>query len=707
MLRILSVFLCLILASCGGDMPGNPPKAAKILHETKTPYGDVLQDYYHWMKDKNWPKEVSDKKILDHLKAENTYTDTYFKNEQENKAKLFEEMKSRIKLADTSAPIKKGNFYYYTRTEEDKSYPIYCRKEGSMNAEEEILLDVNRLAKGRNYTRIGSFAVSEDNKLAAFSVDFDGSEKFEVRIFDLQTKEYLPDIIQNTGNTIIFHKEKGGFFYAPRNKDHRITSVKYHELGTESKLDKLIFHEKDAKFAVGIDKTSSGEFLTIHSTTASENEIRLLPLAGDDVDQILVQPRKDGIIYSAEHNGNYIYKLTNEFGSNMSISRSHLKEIQDNIWRTYIPVDDEKYLESFDVTEDHMVLNYKYEGLPLIKILHIKEAIARIVKFPDEAYTAKAYTTNYKEDDLRINYSSLNRAGIIYTYDFDHGKLEILKEKEVLGNYNPDDYEVRRIWANNGDVRVPISLIYKRDMFKEDGSNPLLLYGYGSYGISIAPSFYTQFVSLIDRGFVFAIAHVRGGDTLGYSWYEDGKLLNKKNTIEDFVASAKHLAAENYTSEGNISIYGGSAGGMLVGAAMNMEPSLFKAVVASSPSVETLNKMLDKDLMSTPYHYSELGNPNEKEYFDYIKSYSPYDNIKKTEYPSIYAKVGISDPRVPYYSGAKWVAKLRAHQKGSNPIFLRVDMGSGHFGASDRFEWLKEFAEQFVFILDSYGKSAF
>lgn len=706
MLRIFSIIFCLLLASCGGDK-GKAPKATKLLHETKLANGEVLQDYYHWMRDANWPKEVSDKKILDHLNAENKYLDDYFADQKENKEKLFEEMKGRIKLADISAPIKRDNYFYYTRTEEDKSYPIYCRKEGSMDSEEEILLNVNELSKGHEYTQLGSFSVSEDHNLLAYSVDFSGGEKYEIKVLDLRTREYLPDHIENVIGSIIWHKEKHGFFYLPRSEDMRIHNVKYHELGTEVNHDKIIYHEKDQKFSVGIGKSSSREYLLIYAGTASECEYRILPLKSDEMKPILIQERMPNVIYSIEHNGNFIYKLTNEFGSNMSISRVALNDIQDNIWRTYIPVDDKKYLESFDVTEDHMMLNYKVSGLPLIKILHIKDAIARIVKFPDEAYTAYAYTTNYEEDDLRIDYSSLNRASIVYKYDFDHGKLEVLKEKEVLGGYNPDDYEVKRLMANNGDIMIPISLIYRRDMFKDDGSNPLLLYGYGSYGIAVPPSFRTQYVSLLDRGFVFAIAHIRGGDDLGYSWYESAKLLSKKNTFEDFIACAKHLVDEKYTIKGNITISGGSAGGMLVGAAMNMEPELFKAVIASSPSVDVLTNMLDKDLLGTPFHYTELGNPEDKEYFDYIKSYSPYHNISKKYYPYVYADIGISDPRVPYYSAAKWVAKLRAHSKSGNPVFLRVNMGSGHFGASDRFEWLKEYAEQFVFVLDAYGKRAF
>lgn len=709
MRKFFSICLVFVLASCGNndDKGFTPPKAAKVLHETKLSNGAILQDYYHWMRDKAWPKGVHDKKILAHLKAENDYVDTYFKDQKDNKTKLYEEMKARIKLADISAPIKRDDYYYYTRTEADSSYPIYCRKQGSLEAPEEIILDVNELAKGQKYTIVGSIAVSEDHNLLAYSVDFTGQEKYKLRILDLRNYQYLPDEIDNVTATIIWHREKEGFFYVPKNEKLRTDCVKFHALGSDVPNDKVVYKEKDDMFGVSIGRTSSREYLIVYSGTASENELQIVPLKGDDFSPQLVKARQNGVIYSIQHNADYIYALTNEFGSNMSIIRSNLQQMEDNIWRTYIPLDEEKYLEDFDMTEDHMMLNYKASGLPLIKILHVKDAIAKIVKFPDASYVANAYTTNFDEDDIRVNYSSLNRSGITYSYDFDHARLVILKEREVLGSYNSEDYEVKRIWAKNDAVEIPISLIYKKDKFKEDGSNPVYLYGYGSYGLAVPPSFYTQYVSLLDRGFIFAIAHIRGGDDLGYGWYEDAKLLKKKNSFNDFIACAEYLIDQKYTSKGKIAISGGSAGGMLVGASMNMRPDLFQAVVASSPSVDVLNKMLNKNLMGTPYHYKELGNPEEKEYLDYIKSYSPYENVKKAEYPAIWASVGVSDPRVPYDGAAKWIAKIRAHNQSKNPAFLKVNMGSGHFGSSDRFEWLKEYAEQFIFVLDVFDIKPF
>jgi len=703
MFRVISIIICLILASCGGDKSGTPPKAAKVPYEVKLPNGEVMQDYYHWMRDKNWPREVSDQKILDHLAAENTYIDAYFSDQKENTQKLFEEMKGRIKLADSSAPIKRDDYYYYSRTEEDKSYRIFCRKLGSLDAEEEVLLDVNELAKDKKYVVVRSITVSEDHNLLAYSVDYEGNEKYKIQLLDLRTREYLPDTIDNTIGSLVWHSNNSSFFYTPRDEDMKVSMVKHHKLGEEVSSDITIYKEKDSKFFVSIGSTSSEDYMVINTSTASESENHLVSLRSDDTSPILVKLRKDGVMYNVENNGDDILIHTNEYSPNMSVSRTKLSDLRNNIWRSFIPEDDEKYLESIGVTEDYIMLNYKHMGLPVIKVLNLKLSIAKLVDFPDEIYTAYAYSTNYKENDLRVNYSSMNRAAIVYSYDFGQSSLSVMKAKEVLGGYNPDEYVVKRLWAPNGDVNIPISVIYKKDLFKNDGSNPMLLYAYGSYGISVDPVFYTQYVSLLDRGFVFAIAHVRGGDTLGYSWYEAGKLLSKKNSFEDFVVSAKYLIEENYTSSEKLAISGGSAGGMLVGASINMEPELFRAAIASSPSVDVLTNMLDKGLMGTEYHYTELGDPNEEEYLDYIKSYSPYSNIKKANYPYIYAQVGISDPRVPYYSGAKWASKLRAHSTSGNPVFLRANMNFGHFGASDRFEYLKEYAEQFMFIFDALG----
>lgn len=707
MFRILAIIFALFLTSCGGEMKANPPKVKKILHETKLADGSILKDYYHWMQDKGWPDEVNNKDAINHLKAENKYVDDYFSHTKQDQQKLYEEMKGRIKLDDQSTYVKKGDYFYYTRNEFDKSYKIYCRKKGSMDSGEEIILDVNELAKNQKYTVLGSVSVSNDNKLLAYSIDFSGDEKYEIRILNLETGKYLEDKIGNTAGNIVWHKKESGFFYPLLNDKQRPDSVYFHKLGDDSKNDRLIYKEKDETFWLSISRTSSNKFLTISMSNHGSSEKHILSLEDNSFKTFLVKERKPEIVYNISHHGDYIYLQTNDKGSNMRIIRAPYSDMNPDNWKSYIDLDEEKYLESFAVTENYMMLNYKYLGLNQIKILNIKESTAKIIDFPDAAYTAGAYTTNFEEDDIRVDYSSPIRPNTTYSYDFVHGKLEVLKQQEVLGGYNPDEYEVERIWADNKGTKVPISLLYRKDLFKKDGSNPLFQVGYGSYGIEYEPSFSMHHLSLVNRGFVYAIAHVRGGNDLGFHWYEDGKLLNKKNTFEDFVACSEHLIDQQYTSKGKIVTYSGSAGGLLVGVSANMRPDLYGGVLIRVPFVDLIGTMLDDSQPLTVGEYKEWGNPNEVKYLQYMKSYSPYDNVSKQLYPSFFITVGLYDPRVAYWEGAKWAAKLREYSASNNPIFLRVNMGAGHFGSSDRFDFLKEYAEQFIYVLDAVGKKAY
>lgn len=704
MKKILASILCICLTSCGGDKEAEMPTAKKVPTEIKLDHGGVINDDYAWMHDANWPGPVKDQKIMDHLRAENAYIDSFFADVKENTDKLFEEIKGRIKLADVTVPVKKDDYYYYSRIEENMSYPVYCRKKGNMEANEEIILDLNELASNQKYMDVGAISVSHDHRYLAFAVNFTGDEKYTIKVLDLQHQQSVPDTIENTKGDIVWHKDIPGFFYAPMDSSMRCFDVNFHKLGTQNSEDQNIYHEKDHRFFVSLGQTNSREYLVIDSSTPSENESYIVPLGGDNFALQLVKERRDGITYSTEHNGNHIYILTNDQGPNFRLARSHINDLDEALWKNYIPIDDDRYLSSFDVTRDYFILNYKVKGLPQIKVLNIKDSTAKIVKFPDESFTAYGYSTNFDENDIRIDYSSLIRPRITYAYNFSNATKSILKEKEVLGDYNHENYQVKRLWAKNDDVKVPISLFYKKDKFKADGTNPLYLTGYGSYGIAYPPRFRSDFISLADRGFVVAIAHVRGGDDLGYKWYEDAKLLDKKNTFEDFIASAEHLVEEGYTSSGNIAIQGGSAGGMLVGVAMNMRPELFKAVIANSPSIDTLGKLLDSKIMGTPYHYRELGNPEEKEYFDYIASYSPYENVRAANYPNVYTNIGTSDPRVPYSGALKWASKLREHNKDKKSVILvRSDINAGHFGASDRFKALREYAEQYMFLFKTFG----
>lgn len=703
MKKILALVLCSLLASCGGKDEASEPKAKKIPTTINLENGAKLKDNYAWMHDKNWPGPIKDQMVMDHLKSEEAYIDVYFKDTQEQQNQLFEELKGRIKLADVSVPVQRDDYFYYTRTEEEESYPIYCRKKGSLDAEEEVILNVNDLANGQKYVSVGAISISHDHRFMAYSVNFNGDEKYTIKVVDLENQQSIPDTIENTKGNIVWHKTLGGFFYAPTDPSMRCFDVNFHKLGTSPKEDTNIFHEKDHRFFVSIGKTNSREYLVIDTSTPSENESYILPLSSEEMKPILVKEKRENVTYSTEHNGEHIYILTNDLGPNFRLARSHIRDLEESIWKNYIPVDEDKYLSSFDVTEDYFILNYKVNGLPQIKILNIKDASAKVVSFPDEAFTAYGYSTNYANNDIRIDYSSLIRPKITYAYNFSNATKSILKEKEVFGGYDHQNYMVKRLWAPNGEINVPISLFYRKDKFEQNGGNPLYMTAYGSYGMGYPPYFRSDFVSLADRGFVVAIAHVRGGDDLGYKWYEDAKLLDKKNTFEDFIACSNYLISEKYTSEGNIAIQGGSAGGMLVGAAINMKPELFKAAIANSPSVDVLGKLLDSNLMGTPYHYRELGNPEEREYFDYIASYSPYENVKDAKYPNIYTNIGIYDPRVPYSGALKWAAKLREHNKGKNVILVRSDLDAGHFGASDRFKALREIAEQYMFLFKVFG----
>ncbi len=710
MIRQISISLIslVLLSSCSkkDDLP-NAPQAAKIALETKLEWGDVQSDNYAWLRDKDWPKSVKDSKILDHLTAENKYTEAFFNDEKENQEKLFTELKSRIKLTDQTVSIKRDDYFYYSRVEEDKSYNIYCRKHGSMDAAEEIILDVNKIAEGKNFSDVNVVVNSPNHKLLAYSVDFSGDERYMIKLIDLEKKEYLPDLIPDTQGDIVWHENLNGFFYVTTNKEMRHDTVMFHEIGTDVSQDKTIFHESNKLNYISISMTNSRGFVVIESNTPSDSEAYIVSLQDIDLKPILVQARKPNIKFTVNHNGDYIYILTNDNGPNMRLLRSNIRDLGNDSWREYIPQDTQKYLQSFELTANYLILNYKSDGLAFIKILHLNDSTAKVVTFPDTAFVAKGFSTNFTENDLRISYSSLTKPQTIYSYDFDNSKLITLKEQEVLGGFKSEDYKVERVWAQNDGQSIPISLYYKKSLFKKDGSNPLFVYSYGAYGVATPPQFYITTLSLIDRGFVFAIPHVRGGDDLGYKWYEQAKLLNKKKTFEDLISCIEFLNHEKYSKPQNIVIFGGSSGGMLMLAAANMRPDLFKAVVTRYPYADILNSLLDETLPLTPAGYKEFGNPHDKEYYNYIKSYSPYDNIVKRDYPSVFILNALYDTRIGYWEAAKYVAKLREYKTNGTVTLLKTNMEAGHFGASDRFEYLKEYVDQYMFIFKTFGIKPF
>jgi oligopeptidase B len=700
------IFTTLILFLIQGDMMKkeaiNPPLAKKIPYTFEL-HGEKVQDEYHWLRASGWPDKITDEAVLSYLKEENAYFDNYMDLLADKKDMFFEELKGRIKLADQSTYIKKDDYFYYTRTEEDKDYTIYCRKFGSTSAPEEILLDVNELAKDQKYTSIGSFSISPDHKLIAYSVDFTGGEKYTLKIFNLETKIYLADQIENTIGSIVWHEDQSGLFYTPTDDKWRHDKVLFHKLGTKNIDDNLIFHEKDPLYYVSVGKSSSKDYIFITVSGHDSNEMYFITMTDKTFTPQLVLARKDRIQYSIDHNGPFFYQYTNDGAKNFQILRAESNDYSaTKPWSTYIAEKKDKYLSSFDLTQNYLLMDYKVKGLAELVAQNLDNEAQQVLNFPENTYTASIYSTNFKENDIRVDYSSLARPNTVYSYDFNSNELSTLKVQEIPSGFDPEEYATERLFVKTDGVEVPVSLFYKKSLFKGDGSNPLYLYGYGSYGLSIAPSFRNSAVSLVNRGFIYAVAHIRGGDDLGHDWYEAAKFLNKKRTFSDFIAVADELISLNYTSEGNIVIVGGSAGGMLVGNVINQRPELFKAAIAHVPFVDVLNTMLDENLPLTPGEYKEWGNPKDKDYFEYMKSYSPYDNVSQQNYPSLFVTAGLSDPRVGYWEAAKWVARLRDRKLGDNIIIFKTNMSFGHAGASGRFDYLKEAADDLVFITNIF-----
>ncbi|MCC8467782.1 MAG: S9 family peptidase [Rickettsia endosymbiont of Eriopis connexa] len=678
-----------------------PPIANKQNYSFEA-HGQTINDDYQWLRDPKWPN-VKDSKILDYLKAENKYTENFFADLQNDKKKIFEELKGRIKLDDESVYVKKKDYYYYHRVEGDKNYPIYCRKYNSMEAHEEIILDVNLLAPNGGFTDVAKVAISPDQNLMAYSVNFTGNEQYNIKIYDLKEPKYLPDNVADIAPTVIWHEKLNGFFYITINENQRWDKVMFHHLGEDVTQDKLIFEVKNPLHFISCEKSASSKYIFINSGDYNENEIYVISMQDDNFTPKLVRPAENKIFYDVEHNGDYFYIKTNYKAQNFYIVKLPINNFENTSWDDiYIKEEQDKYLKSFEVTNNYLILNYRNQGLPLIKIKRFKDLQEKTIHFPDESFQTSSFSTNFEEDDIRVNYSSLARPNTTYSYDFDSDKLTILKSQEIPSGFNPEEYKVERIFANNGDVKVPITLFYKKSLFKKDGSNPLYLMGYGAYGISMPVNFRNTAVTLADRGFIYAVAHIRGGDDLGHDWYEAARFLTKKRTFEDFIACSRALINEQYTSNNNIVIIGGSAGGMLIGYVLNEKPELYKLAVAHVPFVDVLNTMLDESLPLTLLEYNEWGNPKEKEYFEYIKSYSPYDNVKAQNYPALFITCGISDPRVGYWEPAKWVAKLRELKTDNNPLLLKTNMDTGHKGSAGRFDYLKEIADELVFIFNIF-----
>lgn len=678
------------------------PKAQKIPQQLEN-FADVRVDNYAWLRSKNWQTKVDESEILNYLNEENKYAETFMDSVKDLREQLFTEMKSRIKLADKSVPVKEDNYFYYSYTHEDSNYAIYARKKDSLDNEEEIIFDQNIAAQDYEYFDVEDISVSPNHQLVAYSTDINGSERYTIQVKDLTNNIILSDQITDTLGSIVWHENSQGFFYTPVDEHWRTQKVYFHKLGDDPKNDQLIYQEKDNSFSVNISKSASKKFIFMDIHSHDCNEVRYINLADSGLKEHLIKTRADQQLYDVDHAHNKFYMITNDKGKNFRLISVNEDKLADNNWIEIIPHRENIYLTDFDLFTNHLVITERDKGLNNIRVIDLCNNEEHNINFPESAYLASVMDTNF-EDNLRITYSALSIPDSVLEYDFTNKRLTTLKVREIPSGYNPKEYVTERIYALSRDgVEIPISLVYKKDLFKKDGSNPLYLYGYGSYGHSIAANFRTNILSLVDRGFIFAIAHIRGGDDLGYRWYEDAKYLTKRNTFLDFVNSAEYLIDNKYTTKNNIVIAGGSAGGMLVGVAINEFPELFKAAIAHVPFVDVLNTMLDDTLPLTPGEFKEWGNPKQADYYHYIKSYSPYDNIKPQNYPALYVTAGLNDPRVTYWEPAKWVAKLREIKTDKNPIIFEINMGQGHGGATKRFDYLKEAAKEYAFILKTFN----
>lgn len=675
--------------------PGTPP-IARITPHVSTVHGDTRVDSYFWLRDKEHPD------TLEYLRAENAYAEQWMRPTQALQARLYEEMLGRIKQTDVSAPVRRDDYFYYTRTEEGKPYPIHCRKRGSLAATEEILVDGNDLAEGHTYFRIGNFIASPNHRLLAYSVDFEGNEMYTIRVKDLETGRHLSDEIPNTYYSLEWAQDDATFFYTVLDEALRPYKVFRHTLGEAENI--LVYHEPDERFTVELSQPLSRAYIFINIHSPLTSEVRYLDAGEPRGEFRVVLPRVTGTEYEVTHRQDSFYIRTNDAAQGFRVVEAPVADPAKPNWTEIVPAGSGVTVETAVAFQDYLVTEEREGGLMQIRIRDFRTGGIHHVEFPEPAYTAElGPNADFHTNLLRFHYTSLVTPASVYDYGMDTRGRTLIKRQEVLGGYDASQYESERVFALAPDgVEVPVSIVYRKG-FVRDGRAPLLLYGYGSYGISSDPTFSSNVLSLLNRGFAYAIAHIRGGMDMGKPWHEDGRLLKKKNTFTDFIAAAERLIALRYVSPDRLAITGGSAGGLLMGAVINMRPDLFAAVVTRVPFVDSLNTALDETLPLTIGEYEEFGNPQEPEYYRYMKSYAPYENVAAQEYPAILVTAGLNDPRVSYWEPAKWTAKLRAMKTDTRPLLLKTNLDAGHFGASGRYEYLKEIAFNYAFLLSVLG----
>ena len=698
---VLPVALLLGRGTAMANKSDIQPPVAKIEATRLEKHGDVRVDDYYWLRERDNPE------VIAYLEAENAYTEAMMARLKPLEDALFAEIKGRIKQTDVSVPYKLGDYLYYYRYEEGKAYTIYCRKRGSLEAGEEVILDVNVLAEGHEHMRVVGRKVSANQQIYAYAADTVGRRIYTTYFKNLETGGLLDDVIPDMTGNMAWGNDDKTFFYTRQDPvTLRSFQVWRHTLGTDVAADVLVYEEKDEEFNCYVWKTKSRKYILIGSFQTLSSEYRFIDADDPTGKAVVFHPREDNLEYDVDHRGDKFYVRTNYDAENFRLMETPVSNTGKKHWRDVIAHRDDVLLESFDVFDNYLVVEERRKGLVELRIRPWDGGEEHYIDFGEPAYTANIGTNlEMKTDKLRYEYSSMTTPESVYDYDMRTREKELRKQEEVLGGFDSADYETDRLYAPARDgVKVPISIVYRKGMVR-DGTNPLLLYGYGSYGYSIDASFDAQRLSLLDRGFVYAIAHIRGGQEMGRWWYEDGKLMKKKNTFADFIDCGEYLVSERYTSADRLFATGGSAGGLLIGAILNMRPDLWRGAVTRVPFVDVVTTMLDESIPLTTGEYDEWGNPNEKAAYEYILSYSPYDQVEAKDYPNLLVTTGLHDSQVQYWEPAKWVAKLRAMKSDDNVLLLKTDMEAGHSGGSGRFKKYRETAMKYAWLLDLAGYS--
>ena len=677
------------------DGYGQPPLAKKVAHVTQI-HGYTLKDDYFWLREKSNPE------VIKYLEAENAYTEEVMKPTKALRETLYKEMLGHIKQTDLSVPYRIGEYYYYSRTEEGKQYPYQCRKKGGMQAPEEILLDLNKLAEGHTFLALGAFNVSNDGNLLAYSTDTNGYRQYALHVKDLRTGKTLSENIERTGSVVWANDNRTLFYTTEDAVSKRSDKFWRHVVGAD-KSD-LIYDEKDELFDIGAGRSLDKKMIFLASFAKTSREFRYLPADNPTGEFKVILPREAGHEYEVDHYNGLFYITTNKDAKNFRIVTAPVSDPSEKNWKPFIAHNPNIKIDGLSTFVNHLVVSEKEGGLNYLRVIDMRTKQSHRITTDESDYALfVGANPEFNTTTLRFNYQSMVTPPSVYDYDMNTRQRKLLKQQEVLGGYDAKNYEAKRIWAVARDgVKVPISLVYKKGA-KMDGSAPMLLYAYGSYGASMAPTFSSNRLALLDRGVIYALAYIRGGGELGEDWREQGRMMKKLNTFYDFIDCADYLEKNHYTSRDKMVIQGGSAGGLLMGAVINMRPDLFKAVVAQVPFVDVMNTMLDASLPLTTSEYIEWGNLNEKPAFDYMIKYSPYDNIRSQNYPAALVHVSLNDSQVPYWEGTKFVAKLRVTKTDNNPLLLKANMGAGHGGSSGRYDALRETAFTYSFMLWQMG----